>query len=190
MLKLSDGDRKRLNATLDAVRTRTSARFDLQVVSLTDRYALYPVAFGAFAALILAGVLALFYPELSLRDAFAFEVGLFVLVSLALEWVPLKLLLVPRRQKHLRAMQMAHRAFAARILAARERTSGMLIFVALGERYVELVTDDVLDRRVGQPFWDRIVKDLTADARRGDLANGLVKAVEECGKALAQHFPT
>jgi putative membrane protein len=189
MLKLSDGDRHRLNAAIDAMRARTSARFEFQLVNLTDRYALYPVAYGAFAALILAGILALIYPGVSLRDAFALEVGLFVVVSLTLEWVPLKLLLVPRRQKHLRAMQMAHRAFAARVLAAQERRSGMLMFVALGERYVQLVTDGELDRRVGQPFWDRIVKDLTADARRGDLANGLVKAVEECGKVLAQHFP-
>jgi putative membrane protein len=158
-------------------------------VHLSDRYALYPVAYGALAALILGGVLALFFSELSLRDSFVLEVGVFVLVSLTLEWLPLKLLLVPRRQKHLRAMQMAHRAFAARILAAQDRREGMLIFVALGERYVELVTDNALDRGIGQPVWDRIVKDLTGEAARGDLANGLVNAVQECGKALAQRFP-
>ncbi|HUO88990.1 MAG TPA: TPM domain-containing protein [Rhizomicrobium sp.] len=189
MLKLADSDLKRLDAAIDAIRARTSVRFDLQVVHVADRYALYPIAYGAFAALILGGGFAVFDPAFPARTAFVLETVLFVVLSLAFEWLPLKLMLVPRRQKNLRAQQMAHRAFAARILAARERRSGMLVFVALGERHVELVTDDALDRHIGQPVWNAIVKDLTAAAARGDLANGLVAAVEACGKALAQQFP-
>jgi putative membrane protein len=113
----------------------------------------------------------------------------FVLASLAFEWLPLKLLLVPRRIRHERARQMAHRAYAARILAAHERRDGMVFFVALGERYVELVTDDSLDRRIGQQRWNAIVAELTQGAKRGDLSNAIGTAIAACGRELAQHFP-
>ena len=188
-LKLSEAEHIRITATVDAVRTKTAARFETLIVPVSDRYALYPVAFGAFAALALGGIAVLALPALSARDLFAGEAILFAAISLLLEWLPLKLLLVPKRHKHERARQFAHRAFAARILAAHERRPGMVLFLGLGERAIELVTDDELDRRVGQERWNAIVRDLTLAAKDGRVADGLVAAIEACGEELAKQFP-
>ncbi len=189
MAKLSPAEHKRLAQAVDALRAGTAARFELVVVPLSDRYVLYPVAFGAFAALLVGGLIAVFDARLSAQIVFGTEAVLFVALSALLEWPPLKLLLVPKHLKHERARQFAHRAFAARVLAARERKTGMVFFVSLGERYVELVTDDALDRHVGQPRWNEIVADCTEAARKGRLAEGLVQAIEACGRELARHFP-
>ncbi|MEI9992699.1 MAG: hypothetical protein WDM86_22030 [Rhizomicrobium sp.] len=189
MAKLNPEENARLAKAVDAVRAKTSARFELLIVPVSDRYALYPVAYGAFAALIVGGLLAAVRPGLPLGDAFAIEAVVFVLSSVALEWPPLKLLLVPRRLKHERARQFAHRAYAARILAAHERKLGMVVFASLGERYVELVTDDALDRRIGQDKWNAIVAAFTATAKTGRIADGLETAIAACGAHLAQHFP-
>ncbi len=189
MAKLSTTDHARLSKAAEAVRAKTSARFELLIVPVADRYGLYPVAYGAFTALIVGGLLAAVWPGLSLGDAFGIEAAVFVLASLALEWPPLKLLHVPRRLKHERARQFAHRAFAARILAAHERRTGMVFFAALGERYVELVTDDALDRKIGQQRWNAIVADFTVAAKSGRLVDGLESAIAACGTALAEHFP-
>jgi len=189
MAKLDPADHARLAKAAEAVRAKTSVRFELLIVPVADRYALYPVAYGAFAALIGGGLLATVRPHLALDTAFGIEAFVFVLVSLALEWPVLKLMLVPRRMKHERARQFAHRAFAARILAAQERKTGMVVFASLGERYVELVTDDALDRRIGQARWNAIVADFTATARSGRVADGLERAIAACGAALAEHFP-
>jgi len=189
MAKLDKADHVRLAKAADAVRAKTSARFELLIVPVSDRYALYPVAYGGFAALIVGGLLAAIRPTLALDDAFGVEAAVFVLVSLALEWPVLKALLIPRRLKHERARQFAHRAFAARILAARERKIGMVFFASLGERYVELVTDDALDRKIGQERWNAIVADFTAEAKAGRLVDGLEQAILACGAALTEHFP-
>jgi putative membrane protein len=187
--RFSEAERARLHAAAEAARGRTAARFEIAVAPVSDRYLLYPVAFGAFAALVAGGVLALFAPAIGLRLAIVCEAAVFALLSLALEWTPLKLLLVPRRLRHQRAREFAHRAFAARILAAQDRRPGMVVFLSLGERYVELVTDDELDRRIGQAAWNRIVADFTAAARRGTLADALEGVIAACGAQLAQHFP-
>ena len=188
-LKLSDAEHGRITAAADGVRARTSARFETLIVPVSDRYALYPVAFGAFAALAAGGIAVLAMPALSSRDLFAGEAILFAVLSLLLEWLPLKLLLVPKRHKHERARQFAHRAFAARILAAHERRPGMVLFLSLGERAIELVTDDELDRRVGQERWNAIVALFTAAAKAGRVTDGLAAAIEACGGELAKHFP-
>ena len=188
-LKLSEAEHSRVAAATEAVRARTSARFETLIVPVSDRYALYPVAFGAFAALAAGGIAVLALPALSARDLFAGEAILFAAVSLLLEWLPLKLLLVPKRHKHERARQFAHRAFAARILAAHERRPGMVLFLGLGERAIELVTDDELDRRVGQERWNAIVVAFTGAAKTGRVADGLVDAIDACGDELAKQFP-
>jgi putative membrane protein len=187
--RFSEAERARLHAAAEAVRARTAARFEIAVAPVSDRYLLYPVAFGAFAALVTGGLLALFVPAMSLRLGIVCEAAAFGLLSLALEWAPLKLLLVPRRLRHQRAREFAHRAFAARILAAHERRPGMVVFLSLGERYIELVTDDELDRHIDQAAWNRIVAAYTAAARRGNLADALEDAITACGVELAQHFP-
>ena len=188
-LKLTEAEHSCVVAAAEAVRARTSARFETLIVPVSDRYALYPVAFGAFAALAAGGIAVLALPALSARDLFAGEAILFAAVSVLLEWLPLKLLLVPKRHKHERALQFAHRAFAARILAAHERRPGMVLFLGLGERAIELVTDDELDRRVGQARWNAIVRDFTLAAKDGRVADGLVAAIEACGEELAEQFP-
>ena len=188
-LKLSQEDHSRIAAAADAVRAKTSARFETLVVPVSDRYALYPVAFGAFAALAAGGIAVLGLPALRARDLFAGEAILFAAVSLVLEWLPLKLLLVPRRHRHERARQFAHRAFAARVLAAHDRKPGMVLFASLGERAIELVTDDELDRRVGQAKWNEIVARFTGAAKDGRVTDGLIEAIEACGAELAKQFP-
>jgi putative membrane protein len=188
MASLDQRDHMKIHAATEAVRSKTAARFEVMAVPVSDRYALWPVAYGAFAALVVGGIVAL-ATALSLRDGFGIEAAVFVVVSLILEWPPFKLMLVPRRLKHERARQFAHRAFAARILAAKDRKTGMVLFVSLGERYIELVTDDALDRVIGQTTWNRIVGDFTSAVRTVGVSEALTSAIDRCGLELAKHFP-
>jgi putative membrane protein len=75
------------------------------------------------------------------------------------------------------------------VLAQSDRKTGILLFVSLGERYVEVVTDRDVDLKVPQPVWDAIIKDFTAAAKQKRLADGLVAAVEACTKVLETHYP-
>ncbi|MGH7014119.1 MAG: TPM domain-containing protein [Stellaceae bacterium] len=98
-------------------------------------------------------------------------------------------MLVPRRVKHARARQLAHLEFAARILAQKEHPHGMLFFVSLGERYVEILADAALHAHVGEGEWQAIVDRFVAAAKAGALADGLIAAIESCAAHLERHFP-
>jgi putative membrane protein len=186
---LSRDERARLHAACEAAEKRTSARFELVTVPVSDRYALYPIVHGAVVGLTALGALALFWPELSLRMGFLAAAGAFAASSFLFEWLPLRLMLVPRHAKHWECWELAHRSFASRVLAQSDRKTGILLFVSLGERYVEVVTDRDVDLKVQQSTWDAIIKDFTAAAKQKRLADGLVAAVEACTKVLATHYP-
>jgi putative membrane protein len=179
----------RVHTAVAAAETRANAHVAFVAVPSSDRYALYPIVWGALVALVAAGIASFIWYPVSFRDGFAAEAVLFCTVSLVLEWQPLKLLFVPGHIKRAHARAFAHREFAARILASPEQRGGVLLFVSLGERYSELIADREAHRRVGQETWDRIFAEFTASAQTGPVADAALAAIEACGTALASHPP-
>ena len=187
MTKLSKSDHDQLHRAIADAEQRTGTHIALVVVPVSDRYVMYPLAYGALFALAIGGALALFWPHVSIRVAFAAEAMGFTAFSLLFDWLPLRLRLVPRTIRSARARNLAHREFAARILTTHR--GGLLLFVSLGERYVELLADRELHAQVGQQTWDRIVAELTASARKKPLAECLLAAIASCTAALPATAP-
>jgi len=186
---LTHDERARLHAAEQAAGTRSTARFVLVTAPVSDRYALFPLVYGAAAGLTVLGALALFLPVLPLRAGFFAAVIVFAGVSLLLDWLPLRLLSVPKKIKHAHARDMAHRAFAARVLAQSDHKPGIVLFVSLGERYVELVADRDVNLRIPQKTWDAVIADFTDTARKGRTADAIAAAIEDCAKVLETHYP-
>ena len=188
-LRLSRDDRARVQAALVGAQARTHVRFALMIVGVSDRYTMYPLAFAGAVALAVAGALAFFWQDVGLRVGFLIQAGAFGLAALATEWRPLRLVLVPAFEKQMRARAMAHREFAAGILAAHDHADGLLFFASLGEHYVEIIASHEVHERVGEQAWTRIVSDFSAQAKTGELANAFITAIDACASQLQAHFP-
>lgn len=70
-----------------------------------------------------------------------------------------------------------------------ELNSGVLIYLQLIDRRVEIVADRGVDRRLGQPFWDAICRRMEGAFQAGDFEEGTLQALSTIGHALAEHFP-
>lgn len=188
-MKLSSDDRARLHVACEAAEKRTSARLAVVTVPVSDRYALYPLVYGGIAAVTVLAVLAVFFRHMPLRESFILTVAIAGVVTFALDVIALRLMVVPRHAKNWECWELAHRAFASRVLAQNDRKTGILFFVSLGERYVEVVTDRDVDRRVPQSVWDAVIKEFLDTARAGRVGEALTAAVESCTKVLEQQYP-
>ncbi|MFZ0694172.1 MAG: TPM domain-containing protein [Alphaproteobacteria bacterium] len=186
---LTAEERERIAATVTAVQKRTKAAFVSAILPISDRYSLFPPVWGAFLAIAALGILALLRPDLTIGTAFLVTALLFVAFTFMLDWLPLRILVVPKSLKHRLASELAHREFAARILASAQHRNGILLFVSLRERYVEIIADRGIHSRVAEGTWDKIVAEFLAAVKAGRLAEGLIAAVESCGAVLQTHFP-
>jgi putative membrane protein len=182
MAGMSTSEHEMLRQAIAEAEGRTGTHIAVVMVPASDRYLMYPLAYGAFFALVLGGAMALLWPGTMIGPAVLGETLAFVAFSLVFDWLPLRLLLVPQSVQRARARNLAHREFAARILTTHR--GGMLLFVSQGERYVELLADRELHVRVGQEAWDRIVGALTADAKTKPLPECLRAAIAACGAAI------
>ena len=70
-----------------------------------------------------------------------------------------------------------------------EHNSGVLIYIQLIDRRVEIVADRGIDARVGQTFWNAICRRLEVAFRDGQFESGTLQALNDITAALAKHFP-
>jgi putative membrane protein len=96
---------------------------------------------------------------------------------------------VPGFVKRGRAHDVALREFTARGLTLTRGRTGVLLYVALQERYAEIVADAGIDGKVDEETWRGVVTPLLEAARQDRLREGLIEAVGAVGRILAQHAP-
>ena len=70
-----------------------------------------------------------------------------------------------------------------------EHNNGVLIYLLLAERAIEVVADRGLMRHVDAKQWQALVQRMRDDFRAGHIEQGLAQAVDTIGALLAQHFP-
>jgi uncharacterized membrane protein len=67
--------------------------------------------------------------------------------------------------------------------------NGVLIYLLLADRDVEIVADRGIDAKVGTAGWEKICQEMETDFRAGNFERGVIKGVEAVSRELATHFP-
>jgi uncharacterized membrane protein len=67
--------------------------------------------------------------------------------------------------------------------------NGVLIYLLLADRKVEIVADRGIDSKVGAARWETICRDMEADFRSGQFKAGIIKGIAAVSRELAKHFP-
>jgi len=70
-----------------------------------------------------------------------------------------------------------------------EHNCGVLIYLQMLDRRVEIVADRGIHCRVGDAFWSAACRRLEASFREGKYEAGTLRALDEVTAALTEHFP-
>jgi uncharacterized membrane protein len=70
-----------------------------------------------------------------------------------------------------------------------EENSGVLIYVQLVDRRIEIVADRGIAKRVAQHEWDAICREMEVSFRHQKFEDGSVKAIQAVTSILAREFP-
>jgi uncharacterized membrane protein len=70
-----------------------------------------------------------------------------------------------------------------------EHNNGVLIYLLLADRDVEIVVDRGIDAHVGAAGWEAICQLMEADFREGFFERGVIKGINAVTQHLAAHFP-
>ncbi|OAE98054.1 hypothetical protein AYJ54_04765 [Bradyrhizobium centrolobii] len=67
--------------------------------------------------------------------------------------------------------------------------NGVLIYLLLADRDVEIVADRGIDKKVGAEGWENICRAMEAEFRSGQFERGAIGGIEAVSRELAKHFP-
>ncbi|MBR0693553.1 TPM domain-containing protein [Bradyrhizobium lablabi] len=67
--------------------------------------------------------------------------------------------------------------------------NGVLIYLLLADRDVEIVADRGINAKVGHEGWEAICREMEADFGVGRFEHGVIKGIEAVSRELAKHFP-
>jgi uncharacterized membrane protein len=89
----------------------------------------------------------------------------------------------------LRSRERAIELFAQLRVWDTEDNTGVLLYVLLADRKVEIVADRGIARKVDQSEWDAICASMGAAFAKGDFARGAIVGVQAASLLLDRHFP-
>jgi uncharacterized membrane protein len=70
-----------------------------------------------------------------------------------------------------------------------EHNNGVLVYLLLAERAIEIVADRGIDRHVDAAGWDAMAARMAAAFKEERFEDGLTQALEEVSVLLVAHFP-
>jgi len=79
--------------------------------------------------------------------------------------------------------------FAALGVWDTEANNGVLIYVLLADRDVEIVADRGFNGRESAAQWAAVCEDMQREFRAGRYADGVIAGVEDVGRIIGAHYP-
>ena len=71
-----------------------------------------------------------------------------------------------------------------------EHNNGVLIYLLLADRDVEIVADRGIHKQVGHDGWEAICKEMEAMFRRGEFEAGVLLGIDKISATLQTHYPS
>ena len=190
MTFLIESDKQRLRAAIHAAESKTSGEIVTVIARASGSYYYYPTLWAALAA-IFSPLLLLAWLPLSFAPLGIVELQLlvFALLALLLRLPAVRMHLVPRSVQREYCARRAREQFLAQSLHTTRERTGVLLYVSVAERYVELLADAGIHARVPAGTWNAIVDEFTAQVKADCIGVGFVAAVTAIGEHLTAHFP-
>jgi uncharacterized membrane protein len=70
-----------------------------------------------------------------------------------------------------------------------EHNNGVLIYLLLAERDVEIVADRGIHIKLGPAVWEAVCREMETAFRLGKFEEGVIAGIRRVGAHLAQHYP-
>ncbi len=203
-IKFSKEDNEKIKKAVVQSEKNTSGEIATAITKESYDYAVYELVFAIICGFIYFFIMLFFVGavETKLQSMFwdysvhylliFYGFSTFVIITIfyfLANVAAIDRLIVPRKVMIKKVNERAVRHFMdSGVYKTKDRT-GILIFISLLERRVELLADTGISAKIPEENWENIVEGIISGIRKGKIIENLSKAILECGKMLSEHFP-
>jgi len=204
MFKLSENDKKTIAEAVKNAEKNTGGEIVAAVIPESSDYAFYELLFAIAAGMIIYIVLIFYSTRLhTLLDSIFWSDSVYLLPSAMMiisfaagtmfyfiaQFPVIDRLVISKKSMEKKVRSNALRFFVESGICDTMDRTGVLLFISVLERRVELIADNGINNKVAPDTWDRIVSSMIRGIKEKRISEAIVEAVNEIGEILAEHVP-
>ncbi len=190
MTPLSEQDNKAIEEAIQKAEAITSGEIVFTAAPASAHY-YHATLQGALIGMVIVTAIFLVLPyfDHTLTHLLWAEFLSFALFYTILPYLPCRRWLIARQELDARVHDAAFMQFYASGLYRTRESNGVEIYLSFFEREVVVIGDRGIHEKMGDQHWQKVRDLIIRGMKDGNACQGICNAVEECGKALAEHFP-
>lgn len=190
---LSDAGTKKIEAAVESAEAGSSGELVPVVMERSSAYTYtywIGAAFGVFLGSAAAWLITRRHPWFPLEYVFLLQFAGALFGAVMVQLVPsVQRLLVTKKRMAAEVSETALANFIRHGLMETERRTGVLVFMSVFERRVEILGDKGIHQKVGEAFWKEEADLLARGFRDGNALEALLTVIEKIGHSFRVHFP-
>ena len=202
--KFKQNDIDKIKKAVTIAESKTSGEIATAIIKESDNYAFFELLFALIVGFIYFFVIMFFtdkiesiikqmfwdYSNNYLLAFYGFSTFLIISLFYLFANIPfIDKLIVPHSIMNKKVNQRAVRYFMeSGVYNTKDRT-GILIFISILEKRVELLADKGINSKINQNEWDSIVGNITKGIKINEIFKHLSESILTCGQLLEKHFP-
>ncbi|MEA2097198.1 MAG: TPM domain-containing protein [Candidatus Cloacimonadota bacterium] len=203
-LKLSKDDMKKISSAVKAAESKTSGEIATAMIKESYDYAIYELMFAVIIGFLYFVIMMFFAGNIEqlLQEKFwdysvnyllmfyGFSTFMVMTIFYFIGNISsIDRFIVPKKIRSQKVTERATRYFMeSGVYNTKDRT-GILIFISIMERRVELLADSGINEKISIEKWQSIVDNIIKGIKQKEIAAHLTESINECGDLLAEHFP-
>lgn len=203
-INLKKDDLKKISSAVKEAESKTSGEIATAIIKESYNYAVYELLFAVIIGFIYFVVMMFFVGNIENRLQSLFWdyhighllifYGFSTFLVIALFYFlgnisTIDRLIVSKKIRQLKVKERALRHFMeSGVYNTKDRT-GILIFISILEKRVELLADSGINEKIPPEKWQSIVDNIIQGIKKKNITSHLIKSINDCGELLTQHFP-
>jgi putative membrane protein len=189
MKLLTEEEKKQIESAVKKAESMTSGEIVFAIADASGRYHHATLEAALLCMAIVVAVYLLLPVPHTLAYLILVELASFFLFESILPYFPWRRWLISKKQMADRVQEAAFMQFYTSGLFKTRESNGIEIFLSVFERKVVVIADRGINEKMGEQHWTEVRDLIIRGIKEGKACAGICAAIEDCGRALAQHFP-
>ena len=186
-MKLLRKDLEIIQNAIGEAEKRTSGEIVVAILTKSDDYLHIDFIIASIFSFI--GIAIASYNRDLYFSPFAASI-IFWLIGFLLIKIPMvKSIFLTRNNKDAEVKQKAFQIFFEKGIHRTIGSTGILIFVSLLERKIEIIADKGINDKVENSFWDSHMENILFSIKKNNISTGIATAINEFTNVLEKEFP-
>lgn len=185
---LTNKEKELISKEIENLEKLTSAELIAVITQKSSNYKSVILMFSIVFVFLISFLLFFIKDDLYTLELIQYQIVIFIGMNLFFQtFHNLFMKLLPRFYKDKIASLYAKKQFYN--LELNRTKQAIMFFVSLDEKYVEIITDSEISKKIPNEFWHQVISEFTYDIKNEDFLTGYLKALKASKAILIQHFP-